>query len=79
MKKLLFTAAVVATSVATFEYFRRKGVVDELAGKAKRKYGELVDDTALKVEGVIVEGKGKVKEFLHDTKEAVEDVVEETD
>lgn len=77
MRKLLFTAAVVAGSVAAFEYLRRKGVVDELSGKAKRTMGDLADDTGMKVEGLYEEGKGKVKEFFHDTKEAAKDAADD--
>ena len=39
---------------------RVKGIIDEVAGIAKRKAGELTDNPKLQVEGMAQQAKGKV-------------------
>jgi uncharacterized protein YjbJ (UPF0337 family) len=56
-----------------------KGTIDEVVGSAKRKAGELTGDTKLQVEGMAQQVKGKVENAWGKTKEAVCDVLENTD
>lgn len=52
-----------------------KGIIDEVAGTAKRKAGELTDNPKLKVEGMIQQAKGRVEGAWGKTKDAVHDAV----
>ena len=40
---------------------RVNGMIDEVAGSAKRKAGELTDNPKLQVEGMVQQAKGKVE------------------
>jgi uncharacterized protein YjbJ (UPF0337 family) len=53
-----------------------KGTIDEVAGSAKRKAGELTGNTKLQVEGVVQQAKGKVENAWGKTKDAVRDAAE---
>ena len=53
---------------------RVKGMMDEVAGSAKRKAGELTDNSKLQVEGMVQQMKGWGK-----TKDAVSDAVQDTE
>jgi len=55
---------------------RVKGTIDEVAGSAKRKAGELTGNTKLQVEGVVQQAKGKVENAWGKTKDAVRDAAE---
>jgi len=46
-------------------------MIDELAGSAKRKAGELTDNPKLQVKGMVQQAKGKVENALGNAKEAV--------
>ena len=48
---------------------RVKGVVDEMAGSAKRKAGALSGNTQLEIEGMVQQVKGKAEEVVHDANE----------
>ena len=56
---------------------RIKGTIDEAAGLAKRKAGELTGSTKLEVEGMVQQVKGKVENAWGKAKEAVQDANEE--
>jgi uncharacterized protein YjbJ (UPF0337 family) len=46
------------------------GIIDEVAGNAKRKAGELTDNPKLQVEGMVQQVKGKVEGAWGKAKEA---------
>lgn len=56
---------------------RVKGTIDEAVGSAKRRAGELADDTKLQVEGMVQEVKGKVENAWGKAKEVVDEANEE--
>ena len=58
---------------------RVKGMIDEVAGSAKRKAGELTDNTRLQVEGMAQQVKGKVEGAWGKAKEAVHDAIDDTE
>jgi uncharacterized protein YjbJ (UPF0337 family) len=58
---------------------RVKGMMDEVAGSAKRKAGELTDNPKLEVEGMVQQMKGKVENAWGKTKDAVSDAVQDTE
>lgn len=58
---------------------RMKGIIDEVAGSAKRKAGELTGNPKLQVEGAVQQVKGKVEGAWGKTKEAVQDALENTE
>jgi uncharacterized protein YjbJ (UPF0337 family) len=58
---------------------RVKGKIDEVVGSAKRKAGELTDNPKLQVEGMVQQLKGKVESACGKTKDAVRDVLENTE
>jgi uncharacterized protein YjbJ (UPF0337 family) len=55
---------------------RVKGMMDEVAGSAKRKAGELTDNPKLRAEGMAQQVKGKAEGSWGMAKEAVRDAVE---
>lgn len=55
---------------------RVKGMIDEVAGGAKRKAGELTDNSRLQVEGMAQQAKGKAEGAWGMAKEAVRDVID---
>ena len=56
---------------------RIKGTIDEVAGSAKRKAGELTGNTQLQVEGMAQQVKGKVENAWGKAKDAVHDANQE--
>jgi uncharacterized protein YjbJ (UPF0337 family) len=56
---------------------RVKGTIDEMAGSAKRKAGELTGNTQLKVEGMVQQVKGKVENAWGKAKDVVDDANQE--
>jgi uncharacterized protein YjbJ (UPF0337 family) len=56
-----------------------KGTIDEVAGGAKRKAGELTGNTKLQVEGMVQQAKGKVENAWGKTKGAVRDAAESSE
>ena len=58
---------------------RVKGMMDEVAGSAKRKAGELTDNPKLRAEGMAQQVKGKAEGTWGMAKEAVRDALEGTD
>ena len=58
---------------------RVKGMIDEVAGSAKRKAGELTDNPKLRAEGMAQQVKGKAEGAWGMAKEAVRDVIEGTE
>jgi uncharacterized protein YjbJ (UPF0337 family) len=58
---------------------RVKGMIDEVAGCAKRKAGELTDNTNLQAEGMVQQAKGKLENAWGITKDAVCDAVKGTE
>ena len=54
---------------------RVKGTIDEVAGCAKRKVGELTDNPKLQAEGMVQQAKGKAENAWGKTKDAVSDAV----
>jgi uncharacterized protein YjbJ (UPF0337 family) len=56
-----------------------KGIIDEVAGCAKRKAGELTDNPKLQAEGVAQQLKGKAEGAWGKAKEAVSDAIEGTE
>jgi uncharacterized protein YjbJ (UPF0337 family) len=55
------------------------GIIDEVAGSAKRKAGELTDNPKLRAEGMVQQVKGKVEGAWGKAKEAVHDAIEGTE
>jgi uncharacterized protein YjbJ (UPF0337 family) len=55
---------------------RVKGTINEVAGSAKRKAGELTGNTNLQVEGMVQQAKGKVENAWGKTKDAVRNAAE---
>ena len=58
---------------------RMNGIIDEVAGSAKRKAGEVTDNTKLQVEGMVQQAKGKVETAWGKSKDAVRDAVKNTE
>jgi uncharacterized protein YjbJ (UPF0337 family) len=58
---------------------RIMGIIDEVAGTAKRKAGELTGNTQLQVEGIVQQAKGKVENSLGKAKDAVRAANAETE
>jgi len=56
---------------------RVKGTIDEAAGLAKRKTGELMGSTGLEVEGMVQQVKGKVENAWGKAKDAVHEANQE--
>ena len=56
-----------------------KGTIDEVAGFAKRKAGELTDSPKLQAEGMAQQLKGKVEGAWGKAKEAVHGVIAGTE
>jgi uncharacterized protein YjbJ (UPF0337 family) len=54
-----------------------KGIIDDVAGSAKRKAGELTDDLELQAEGIVQQAKGKVEKVWGKAKEVVREANEE--
>ncbi len=54
-----------------------KGIIDEVAGSAKRKAGKLIGNTQLQVEGMVQQVKGKVENAWGKAKGAVREAYEE--
>ena len=50
--------------------------LDQAKGRIKQAAGDLTDDEDLKREGKADESAGKVKEFLSDTKDKADDLVD---
>jgi uncharacterized protein YjbJ (UPF0337 family) len=58
---------------------RVKGMMDEVAGSAKRKAGELTDNPKLQVEGMVQQVKGKVETAWGKAKETVIDALQDAE
>jgi uncharacterized protein YjbJ (UPF0337 family) len=56
---------------------RVKGMMDEVAGCAKHKAGEMTDNPKLEVEGMVQQVKGKVENAWGKTKDALRDAVQD--
>jgi uncharacterized protein YjbJ (UPF0337 family) len=54
-------------------------MIDEVAGSAKRKAGELTDNTRLQVEGMAQQAKGKAEGAWGKAKDAVRDAIDDTE
>jgi uncharacterized protein YjbJ (UPF0337 family) len=58
---------------------RVKGTIDEVMGSAKRRAGELTDNTQLQVEGMVQEVKGKVENAWGKAKDVVHEANQEAE
>ncbi|MFZ1086431.1 MAG: CsbD family protein [Terracidiphilus sp.] len=58
---------------------RVKGIIDEVAGSAKRKAGELTGNQRLQAEGALQQVKGKAEGAWGKAKEAVQEALENTE
>ena len=56
-----------------------KGTIDEVIESAKRRAGELTDNTQMQVEGMVQQVKGKVENAWGKAKEAVHDANKEAE
>lgn len=56
-----------------------KGIIDEVAGTAKRKAGELTDNPKLQAEGMIQQAKGRVEGAWGKTRDVVHDAIKNTE
>lgn len=78
MKRLIGLGITLVGAVTIYEYLRRKGVVDQLKGEAKRLVGNMTDNTKLKFEGAVDRLKGDslqtIDEAKHVAKEAMEEI-----
>jgi uncharacterized protein YjbJ (UPF0337 family) len=54
---------------------RIEGTADELKGRARSAWGELVDDDQARAEGEADQTKGQFKQGVADVKDAVDDAV----
>ncbi|MGC1463006.1 MAG: CsbD family protein [Terracidiphilus sp.] len=54
-----------------------KGIIDEVAGNAKRRAGELTGNTQLQVEGMVQQVKGKAEHVWGNAKVVVDDANQE--
>ena len=54
-----------------------KGTIDEFAGSARRKAGELTGDTSLQVKGIVQQVHGKLENAWGKAKDAVQAANEE--
>lgn len=52
-----------------------KGLVDQVAGKAKEVVGKMTDDKKLQAEGVVEQSIGKAKEVANDLVDKVKEEV----
>lgn len=77
MKKVLGTLAVVAGSVAVYEFLRRQGVIDQISGKVKETAGTLSEDHSLEAKGSVQKLRGHAKSFVEDVKDEAKDVAED--
>jgi uncharacterized protein YjbJ (UPF0337 family) len=57
---------------------RVKGMIDEVAGCAKRKVGDLTDNPKLQIEGMVQQAKGKVENAWGKAKDTVHDAIKDT-
>jgi uncharacterized protein YjbJ (UPF0337 family) len=58
---------------------RVKGTIDEVMGSAKRRAGELTDNTQLQVEGVVQQVKGKVEDAWGKAQDVVHEANQEAE
>jgi uncharacterized protein YjbJ (UPF0337 family) len=58
---------------------RVMGIIDEVAGSAKRKAGKVTENPKLQVEGLIQQAKGKVQGAWGKAKETAHDAASGTD
>jgi uncharacterized protein YjbJ (UPF0337 family) len=56
-----------------------KGIIDEVAGTAKHKAGELTDNPKLKVEGLVQQVKGKTESAWGKTIDSVHNAIDNTE
>jgi uncharacterized protein YjbJ (UPF0337 family) len=56
-----------------------KGIIDEVAGTAKRKAGELTDNPKLELEGAVQQAKGKAEGAWGKATESVHHAIENTE
>jgi uncharacterized protein YjbJ (UPF0337 family) len=56
-----------------------KGMIDEVAGSAKRKAGELTDNPKLLAEGMVQQAMGKAEGAWGKAKEVIHDGLENTE
>jgi uncharacterized protein YjbJ (UPF0337 family) len=56
-----------------------KGIIDEVAGTAKRKAGELTDNPKLQVEGMVQQANGKAENAWGKATVAVHDAIKNTE
>jgi len=55
---------------------RVKGTINEIAGSAKRKVGDLTGNSKLQIEGMVQQAKGKVENAWGKTKDAAREAAE---
>lgn len=77
MKRLIGLGITLVGAVTVYEYLRRKGVVDQLKGEAKRLIGTMTDNNKLKVEGTIDTLKGESLQTIDEVKHVTHDVMED--
>jgi uncharacterized protein YjbJ (UPF0337 family) len=58
---------------------RVKGTIDEVMGSAKRRAGELTDNTQLQVDGMVQQVKGKVENAWGKAKDVVHEANQEAE
>ena len=58
---------------------RVKGTIDEVMGSAKRRAGELTDNSQLQVEGMVQQVKGKVENAWGNAKDVVHEANQEAE
>ncbi len=56
-----------------------KGIIDEVAGTAKRKAGELTDNPKLQLEGMVQQAKGKAEGAWGKATDAFHNAIENTE
>ncbi len=77
MKRLIGLGITVVGAVTVYEYLRRKGIVDQLKGEAKRLVGIITDNEILETEGVLDTVKGKTLKVVDDVKHVAKDTMDD--
>lgn len=77
MKKFKTFAITALGSIVVYEAMRKSGLLDRIAGEMKLRIGTMNDDPMQKLDGMIDKGKGHIKGYAQDAKNALKDIEEE--
>lgn len=77
MRKLTGILLTAIGSVTIYEALKRYGILDQAAGKAQKTYGKATNDPGDQAKGMFKEVKGNIKGAFSETKDAIQDAVED--